>query len=188
MTFLCGNILLKVIFQQKFFSSGLSNWIEYFNLKGPDISCDHGSWPILYGVMLNNLWFSRNQFVFSGISLDPDQLLVTVSSQVTMIHQHLWHPSSWKWSKVIVKMVQKKHSNCLLFRPLLEEIIELLRQPGWMVSLHHVFREANRSVDILANLAHQSGFEREDFLQPPSQLIPVLGDDFRGMSFPRLVS
>lgn len=64
----------------------------------------------------------------------------------------------------------------------------MLRQIDWVVSLSYVFREANRSVDVLANLGHLSGFDRMIFVHPPSRLVYVLEEDFRGMTLPRLVN
>lgn len=56
------------------------------------------------------------------------------------------------------------------------------------VSLHHIFREANKCADVLANLGFELYMAKVEFDSPPSIVQQVMFDDFRGISFPRLVT
>jgi hypothetical protein len=59
---------------------------------------------------------------------------------------------------------------------------------SWEVQIIHVFREANRCADILANIGSEgiSGF---DVLEtPPARVRQIVDDDCRGVSFPRVIS
>jgi ribonuclease HI len=62
-------------------------------------------------------------------------------------------------SKVIVNMVTSRHTNNAYLSPLLGEIIDLLQHPNWETSITHVYREANRCADFLANRGHSSSFD-----------------------------
>jgi hypothetical protein len=52
----------------------------------------------------------------------------------------------------------------------------------------HVFREANRCADMLANKGSEGTHEIEFFYHPPSWVRQIVDDDFRGVVFPRLIS
>ena len=58
----------------------------------------------------------------------------------------------------------------------------------WQVRILHVYREANRVADCLANLGHTMNFGICYFLHSPSCLVSILGDDLVGVALPRLVA
>jgi hypothetical protein len=70
----------------------------------------------------------------------------------------------------------------------MKKIRKLLDDP-WEVHIIHVFREANRCVDMLANIGSEgmSGFD-ELFENPPARVRLIVDDECRGVSFPRLIS
>lgn len=91
-------------------------------------------------------------------------------------------------SQVVVNCVHLKYSGNAFLQPLLQEICHLLSLDDWSASVHHVFREANRSADFLANLGHEGPFQCV-FLDPvPASLRLILFEDRIGSSLPRLVS
>jgi ribonuclease HI len=91
-------------------------------------------------------------------------------------------------SLVVVNMVNLGSSPNAFLQPLLQEVITLLRHPGWSTSVCHVYREANRCADLLANLGHTSLDFNCNFIDVFSPTLKLLlEDDVRGVSFPRLI-
>jgi hypothetical protein len=91
-------------------------------------------------------------------------------------------------SLVVVNMVNSGSTPNAFLQPLLQEVISLLHRPGWRTSVSHVYREANRCADLLANLGHSSLDFNCNFLNvSPFALKLLLEDDVRGVSFPRFV-
>lgn len=70
---------------------------------------------------------------------------------------------------------------------LLKNICDLIGM-DWEVWVTHIYREGNRSADILANLGCNPGTQHLEFEQVPPCLRNVLFDDFRGISIPHLVA
>jgi hypothetical protein len=66
--------------------------------------------------------------------------------------------------------------------------IRALLQEDWEVNISHVFREANRCADALANMGSAGSTELVLYDYPPSEVALVAFDDFRGVSLPRLIS
>jgi hypothetical protein len=83
--------------------------------------------------------------------------------------------------------VTKAYIGSIMGCTLMKKIRNLLDNP-WEVHIIHVFREANRCVDMLANIGSEgiSGFEL--FENPPARVRQIVDDDCRGVSFPRLIS
>jgi hypothetical protein len=52
----------------------------------------------------------------------------------------------------------------------------------------HLYREANRCADMLANMGSEGVSGIEFFERPPSRVLQIVEDDVRGVSFPRLIS
>jgi ribonuclease HI len=91
-------------------------------------------------------------------------------------------------SLVVVNMVNLGSSPNAFLQPLLQEVITLLHHPGWSTSVCHVYREANRCADLLANLGHTSLDFNCNFIDVFSPTLKLLlEDDVRGVSFPRLI-
>ncbi|XP_074318679.1 uncharacterized protein LOC141655501 [Silene latifolia] len=72
-------------------------------------------------------------------------------------------------------------------RPLVLRCKELVSLSGWTVKVEHVFREANRATDWLANAGVHSSTSSTMFDSPPSELRTILREDVLGVAFPRLV-
>jgi L1 cell adhesion molecule like protein len=68
-----------------------------------------------------------------------------------------------------------------------DRVINML-QEDWEVNISHVFREANRCADKLANMGSAGSTELVLYDYPPSEVALVAFDDFRGVSLPRLIS
>ncbi|KAK2384993.1 heat shock 70 kDa protein [Trifolium repens] len=90
-------------------------------------------------------------------------------------------------SKVIVNMVTSRHTNNAYLSPILGEIIDLLQHPNRETSITHVYREANRFADFLANRGHSSSFDGDIVNLACHSLQLILYDDFMGASLPRLI-
>lgn len=58
--------------------------------------------------------------------------------------------------KVVVDMIHSGGSSLAYLNPLMQEITSLLRDPGWRVSVQHVYHEANRGADFLAKQGHSA--------------------------------
>lgn len=91
-------------------------------------------------------------------------------------------------SKAIVNMVRLRGSHNKFLQPPLHEIPELLDAPDWRVSVAHVFREANRCADHLANEGHAVPFGWKLFDRASPSLALILKEDAIGCSMPRIVA
>jgi hypothetical protein len=69
---------------------------------------------------------------------------------------------------------------------LMKQIKRLLEGP-WEVHIVHVFREANRCADMLANIGCEGIEGIEFFEEPPTRVRQIVDDDIRGVSFPRII-
>jgi ribonuclease HI len=90
-------------------------------------------------------------------------------------------------SQVIAHSLQDMKNCSTLGCALMKRIRQLLDRP-WEVQIIHVFRDANRCVDMLANMGNESINGMEFFENPPSRVVQILKDDIRGVFFPRLIS
>jgi hypothetical protein len=66
--------------------------------------------------------------------------------------------------------------------------IRQLLDGAWEVQIIHVFQEANRCADMLANMGSEGISGIEFFENPPWRVVQIVEDDIRGVSFPRLIS
>lgn len=90
-------------------------------------------------------------------------------------------------SQVVVDTVRSGTTRLSYLNPLLQEILLLLQEPGWRVSVTHVFCEANRCADVLARRglsASSFDFSVVDTVYPLLGI--VLADDARGTALPWL--
>ncbi|GAU41813.1 hypothetical protein TSUD_299790 [Trifolium subterraneum] len=60
----------------------------------------------------------------------------------------------------------------------------------WEVQITHVFRESKRCADMLANMGSERAIGIEFFANPPPtpRVMQIVDGDFRGVTFPRLIS
>ncbi|XP_074266436.1 uncharacterized protein LOC141589709 [Silene latifolia] len=72
-------------------------------------------------------------------------------------------------------------------RPLVVRCKELIRLPGWQVHIEHVFREANRASDWLANQGVNAPTEVTFLDEPPDDLRTILREDLLGVTTPRFI-
>ncbi|CAN1199163.1 Putative ribonuclease H protein At1g65750 [Linum perenne] len=70
----------------------------------------------------------------------------------------------------------------------LVEQFRSLRNRDWVISTHHVYREANFAADYLANIGHDLHLGTHVFLYPDNQLLYWLRYDLMGVSTPRLIN
>lgn len=91
-------------------------------------------------------------------------------------------------SQVVVHMIRMGNSHNKFLQPLLLEVIELLNKSDWRTSVTHVFREANRCADFLANRCHSSSFTWTVFDRAMPSLALILREDALDVSIPRVVA
>jgi hypothetical protein len=58
----------------------------------------------------------------------------------------------------------------------------------WEVKIIHIYREANKCADMLANMGSECSSGIEFFANPPFRVMQIVRDDLRGVSVPRLIS
>ncbi|GAU38719.1 hypothetical protein TSUD_396480 [Trifolium subterraneum] len=90
-------------------------------------------------------------------------------------------------SQVIAQRLQDQQGGSNTGCTLMKKIRRLLDGP-WEVKIIHVFREANRCADMLASMGSEGPIRIEFFTNPPLRVKQIVNDDFRGVSFPRLIS
>lgn len=91
-------------------------------------------------------------------------------------------------SKVIVEMVHSRCTKNNFLKPLLHEVISLLQLPFWRTSLLHVYREANKCADLLANKGHFVPCDGAVLDSSFPLLDLYIFTDVRGVSTPRLIN
>lgn len=91
-------------------------------------------------------------------------------------------------SKVVVNMVRMRGAHNKFLQPFLHEVLELLDDPSWRTYVIHVFREANRCADYLANEGHNIPLGWQVFDRASLTLALILREDALGCSIPRLIS
>jgi ribonuclease HI len=79
-------------------------------------------------------------------------------------------------SQVIAHSLQDRKNGSKLGCALMKRIRQLL-DGAWEVQIIHVFRVANRCVDMLANMGNESINGIEVFENPPSRVVQILEDD-----------
>jgi ribonuclease HI len=90
-------------------------------------------------------------------------------------------------SHIIAQCLKDSKSGSIRGCALVKKIRSLLNEP-WEIRIIHVFREANRCADVLANMGSEGDSGIEFFSSPPSRARQIVEDDIRGVSFPRLIS
>ena len=67
--------------------------------------------------------------------------------------------------------------------------IQQMMRKEWSVQIVHCYREANRVIDRMANLAHDPEVKEEGmriYQDPPTCCRAELAADMKGVSFPRM--
>jgi ribonuclease HI len=90
-------------------------------------------------------------------------------------------------SQIIAQSLQERTNGSMMGCALLRRIRSLLDGP-WEVKIIHVYREANRCADMLANMGSEGTSGIEFFDSPPAKVLLCVDDDIRGVSYPRLIS
>jgi ribonuclease HI len=90
-------------------------------------------------------------------------------------------------SKVLACSLQEGKLGSVTDWSLIKKIKALLNYL-WNVKIIHIYREANRCIDILANIDCLSATNTIVYDHFPQELIQVLADDCRGVAFPRLIA
>jgi hypothetical protein len=63
--------------------------------------------------------------------------------------------------------------------------IRSLLNGTWEVKVIHIYREANRCANMLANMGSEGISGIEFYANPPPRVVQIVEDDFGGVSFPR---
>jgi ribonuclease HI len=90
-------------------------------------------------------------------------------------------------SQVIAKSLKDDTSGSIMGCALMKRIKNLLHG-SWKIRILHVFREANRCADMLANMGSEGLSGIEFFASRSPRVMQIVEDDVRGVSFPRLIS
>jgi hypothetical protein len=90
-------------------------------------------------------------------------------------------------SAVIAQTLHDRKEGSIMGNMLIRKIYKLL-EDFQEVRIINVFREANRCADMLANIGCKISDNIVYFVQPPSEVVQLVDDDYRGVSFPRTVS
>lgn len=90
-------------------------------------------------------------------------------------------------SLVVVNMVREGSTKVAHLRPLLHEIVDVLKQNDWQINMEHVHREANHCADWLASKGHSVLLDWVLVDSPCSMLGLLLADDARGCCLPRVL-
>lgn len=86
-----------------------------------------------------------------------------------------------------VQLLQHKASGRNECTHLLNQCLQLLDNDSWEVQILHVYRESNRAADWLANYGVAQLLPTILHTSAPPGLRSILDEDFRGVSFPRLL-
>jgi ribonuclease HI len=90
-------------------------------------------------------------------------------------------------SQVIAHSLQNQTDGSVMGSVLIRKIRDLLNGP-WEVKIIHIYREANRCADMLANMGSEGTSGIEFFVNPPVRVRQIVRDDVRGVAVPRLIS
>ncbi|CAN1162572.1 Putative ribonuclease H protein At1g65750 [Linum perenne] len=90
-------------------------------------------------------------------------------------------------SQAAVSLLSSNEGRMHRHASLVEQFIELCRRE-WVVSIRHVYREANRAADFLANRGHVFPYGVHHFPIVDCNLNYVLLYDSLGVSNPRLIA
>jgi hypothetical protein len=69
----------------------------------------------------------------------------------------------------------------------MKKIRHLMDEP-WEIRITHVYREANRCANMLANMRSEGVSGIAYFENPPPSVVQIVENDVRGVIFPRLIS
>ncbi|KAK2365720.1 Polynucleotidyl transferase, ribonuclease H superfamily protein [Trifolium repens] len=86
-----------------------------------------------------------------------------------------------------MKNLQVRKNGSIMGCTLMKKIYKTL-EDFQEVQIIHVFREANRCADMLANMSCSNTGSIVYFEHPPAEVIQIVDDDYRGVSFPQLVT
>ena len=81
-----------------------------------------------------------------------------------------------------LSLIQKDSIEHHPFASIIKRIHELLRW-DWVVQISHIFQEANRAMDFLANIGHSVQLEVCFYDSVPNGLASLLRDDIVGCPF-----
>lgn len=91
-------------------------------------------------------------------------------------------------SKDAVDLINGRRTSANLHCSRLVDNIQLLMGQDWSVNVCHIFRQANRVADRLAQLGFAIRDQCEVFDSPPSEVQQLLDADVIGVSTPRIIS
>jgi ribonuclease HI len=89
-------------------------------------------------------------------------------------------------SQVIAQSLQNSTSGSVMGGALMKKIRSLMNG-AWEIRIIHVFREANRCADALADMGCDGISGIAFFASPPSRVRQIVEDDARGVCCPRLI-
>jgi ribonuclease HI len=90
-------------------------------------------------------------------------------------------------SAVIAQNLHDRKEGSIMGITLMKMIYKIL-EDFQEVRIINVFHEANRCADMLANIGCKISDNIVYFVHPPSEVVQLVDDDYRGVSFPRTVS
>jgi ribonuclease HI len=90
-------------------------------------------------------------------------------------------------SATVVGVIKKGKDNSLSVSSLLNQIWRMM-DLDWQVEISHMYREANKCADALANIGCSTGYEIMYYETCPTQISELYLADCLGTTVPRLIS
>lgn len=81
---LVWDIIVPSSMQAQFFNHNLEDWL--INHVGLDVVVDGRKWFIIFVVILDNLWFCREKFIFDNVRHHPSDIIHHILRQADAIY------------------------------------------------------------------------------------------------------
>lgn len=90
-------------------------------------------------------------------------------------------------SKAVVHMINMHFYENSFLQSILHDIIRFIDMPHWTIHVDHIYREANRAADFLANQGHDSSFDVTTLDSFPPAMGLILFEDMYGCGLTRTI-
>ncbi|PNX58030.1 ribonuclease H [Trifolium pratense] len=90
-------------------------------------------------------------------------------------------------SEAVVRVIQNRRSNSSMGSSVMKQIWRFMEM-DWIIEISHVYREANKCADAMANIGCCLDYEVVYYNACPSQLAETYAADLLGITTPRFIS
>ncbi|KAK2417534.1 Polynucleotidyl transferase, ribonuclease H superfamily protein [Trifolium repens] len=138
---------------------------------GGVLRCDKGTWIEGFTKALGDTtaYIAELWGIYEGLRLAQRRGVTRLEMQID--------------SQVIAQTLKDNTNGSGMGCALIKRIRSLL-DGQWEVKIMHIYREANRCADMLANMGSEGVSEIEFFERPPSRVLQIVEDDVRSVSYP----